>query len=69
MNKKQIEQILEEYINIEIQTPLYTSNQINAKDIDFPFEGVLRISNKVMNEPHVYLQIKDIKIIKGVVKR
>lgn len=65
MNKKQITSIADRYINFIIETPLYTSRTLNSTEIEFNSEAVLKIKGK-MNDPDVFIQTKDIKIIRGV---
>jgi hypothetical protein len=66
MNKKQIESVAEQYLNFIIETPLYTSRALNTNEIEFFSEGLLKIKGKM--ESDVFIQTKDIKIIRGVGK-
>ena len=65
MNKKQVTTVAEQYLNFIIETPLYTSRALNASEIEFFGEALLKIKGK-MNDPDVFIQTKDIKIIRGV---
>lgn len=65
MNKKQIQDIISKYINFEIRTPLFDSRRLNENEIEFVSEGLLMIKGK-MNDPDVFIQTKDIKIVKGI---
>lgn len=67
MNKKQVQDIISQYINFEIRTPLFDSRRLNADEIEFVSEGILKINGK-MNNPDVFIQTKDIKLIRGVGK-
>ncbi len=62
MNKRQIEVIAKKYVNFIIETNLYKSPPLNENKIDFAFDGVILIKE----EKDVFIQIKDIKIIRGV---
>lgn len=64
MNKKQILDIAEKYVTFQIITNNYESGMLNLDKIDFPFEGVLKIVEA--SSVDVYLQIKDIRIVRGV---
>ena len=68
MNKKQITTVGEDYINFIIITPLYTSRTLNMDDIEFISDGFLKIKGKQVDHD-VFLQTKDIKIIRGVGKK
>lgn len=67
MNKKQVQDIISKYINFEISTPLYDSRRLNESEIEFVSEGLLMVKGK-MNDPDVFIQTKDIKIIRGIGK-
>ena len=62
MNKKQVENITKNLITFKIVTNNYESGTLNSNKIDFPCEGIIRLHE----QREVYLQIKDIKMIKGV---
>ena len=62
MNKRQIEVIAEKYVTFTIETNLYKSPPLNRSKIEFVFDGVI----VVKEEKDVFIQIKDIKVIKGV---
>lgn len=66
MNKKQILDIAEKYVNFQIITNNYESKELNMDKIDFPYEGVLKIVEA--SSIDVYLQIKDIRIIRGIAR-
>ena len=67
MNKKQVQEIVSKYINFEIITPLFESRRLNENEIEFVSEGLLKVKGK-MNDPDVFIQTKDIKIIRGIGK-
>ena len=62
MNKKQIEAIAERYVTFTIETNNYKSEPLNKDKIDFPYDGVILIRES----KDVFIQIKDVKIIRGV---
>lgn len=62
MNKKQIETIVNEYITFTIETNNYKSGVLNSGKIEFPLEGLILIHD----EKDVFIQIKDVKVIRGV---
>ena len=61
MNKKQIETIAEQYVTFTIETNLYKSPPLNKDKIEFAFDGVM----VVKEEKDVFIQIKDIRIVRG----
>ena len=63
MNKKQIETIGKEYVNIQIETNNYKSDMLNMNQIDFPMEGLVVIHE---DKKDVFIQIKDIRLVRGV---
>ena len=62
MNKKQIETIAEQYVTFQIETNNYKSGMLNKNKIDFPMEGLIVIHE----ERDVFIQIKDVRVIRGV---
>ena len=64
MNKKQLIEISEKYVTFEVETNKYRSPALNKDKIDFPYEGVLKIVEP--QKIDVFIQIKDIRIVRGV---
>ena len=62
MNKNQIETIAEKYVTFEVETNNFRSGALNMDKISFPVEGLMLISS----DRDTYIQLKDIKIIRGV---
>ena len=63
MNKKQIETIAEKYVTFRLETNTFKSGELNMDMISFPVEGLIMIRS---GSRDVYLQLKDIKIIRGL---
>lgn len=64
MNKKQIETVAKQYLNFTIVTPLFESRRLNLSEIEFVSDGLVKVKGK-MNDGDVFIQTKDIKIIRG----
>lgn len=62
MNKKQILEITENSVLFSIQTNLYKIDDLNKDKIEFITENLIKIKENSRTE--VYLNVKDIRVIK-----
>ena len=66
MNKKQIIDIVQEYVTFEILTANYKSPRLNLNKIDFLGDNLIKIVED--SQKDVYIQTKDVIIVRGVGK-